>query len=269
MRTDATFITIPYSQLSSNPILPANITGINLLIDSTDIKFANVIQFTRTRHYKLVYSLSGNIIHDDNFQHLIPGIYLIHTICDRFIKKRGIVPVLTADAITGSPLNLLKEYFEQQGEHNIEFVFFNQKDPTAQIKETLVFLPASQLGSFNQADFDNCISQEISQVIVGENYIDTGNKWLYLLFHNAALSAEAGWQFYTSLLWQERAKLYLSFISLGKKVRETEYHDLRQWYHNEYEVLPLWFKRLGHIIKVLIGKRTFRSLFSDKVKSHK
>ena len=41
------------------------------------------------------------------------------------------------------------------------------------------------------------------------------------------------------------------------------------FYHNEYEILPLWYKRFGHIIKVVIGKRTFRSLFNDKVKKYK
>ena len=43
-------------------------------------------------------------------------------------------------------------------------------------------------------------------------------------------------------------------------------NELQQYYHNEYEVLPLWYKRFGHIIKVITGKRSFRSLFSDKIK---
>ena len=42
-----------------------------------------------------------------------------------------------------------------------------------------------------------------------------------------------------------------------------------EWYHHEYEMLPTWYKRLGHIIKVLMGRRTFRSLFSDKAKKYK
>ena len=35
------------------------------------------------------------------------------------------------------------------------------------------------------------------------------------------------------------------------------------WYKKEYEVLPLWYKRFGHIIKVAKGKRTFKSLFKN------
>jgi hypothetical protein len=34
-------------------------------------------------------------------------------------------------------------------------------------------------------------------------------------------------------------------------------------------VLPLWYKRFGHIIKVLTGKRSFKSLFDDKAKKGK
>ncbi|OQP64796.1 hypothetical protein A3860_18745 [Niastella vici] len=44
---------------------------------------------------------------------------------------------------------------------------------------------------------------------------------------------------------------------------------LQNYYNSEYEVLPLWYKRLGHIIKVFIGKRSFKSLFSDKVKKYR
>jgi hypothetical protein len=44
--------------------------------------------------------------------------------------------------------------------------------------------------------------------------------------------------------------------------------ELLKFYKNEYEILPLWYKRFGHIVKVLTGKRTFRSLFNDNVKKH-
>jgi hypothetical protein len=50
---------------------------------------------------------------------------------------------------------------------------------------------------------------------------------------------------------------------------KDDYENLFKWYHNEYEILPLWYKRMGHIIKVIMGKRSFRSLFSDDVKKYK
>lgn len=37
--------------------------------------------------------------------------------------------------------------------------------------------------------------------------------------------------------------------------RSQETQKILQFYHSEYEVLPLWFKRVGHIIKIMTGKR--------------
>lgn len=44
---------------------------------------------------------------------------------------------------------------------------------------------------------------------------------------------------------------------------------LQNYYDNEYEILPTWYKKFGHILKVMKGKRTLRSLFSDKEKKYK
>jgi len=44
---------------------------------------------------------------------------------------------------------------------------------------------------------------------------------------------------------------------------------IQHYYDKEYEILPLWYKQLGHIIKVIMGKRSFRSLFNDNVKKYK
>jgi hypothetical protein len=70
-------------------------------------------------------------------------------------------------------------------------------------------------------------------------------------------------------------RLMISEQLLSAAKRELEHKDqfiriiksgsqatlLQQYYTNEYEVLPKWFKQFGHIVKVLIGKRSFRSLF--------
>ena len=45
--------------------------------------------------------------------------------------------------------------------------------------------------------------------------------------------------------------------------------ELMKFYNQEYEILPLWYKRFGHIIKVITGKRTFKSLFKDGVEKYK
>ena len=57
---------------------------------------------------------------------------------------------------------------------------------------------------------------------------------------------------------------YNALLRSGHSTRE-----LQDYYNNEYEVLPTWYKRFGHILKVITGKRTFRSLFRDDVKKYK
>lgn len=49
----------------------------------------------------------------------------------------------------------------------------------------------------------------------------------------------------------------------GADIELNRVMQIRKFYHHEYEVLPVWYKRFGHIIKVLMGKRKFRSLFKD------
>ncbi|TWI83674.1 GT2 family glycosyltransferase [Lacibacter cauensis] len=43
---------------------------------------------------------------------------------------------------------------------------------------------------------------------------------------------------------------------------EKNASEIKSWYHKEYEVLPLWYKRFGHIIKVIRKDRSLKSLFS-------
>jgi hypothetical protein len=45
--------------------------------------------------------------------------------------------------------------------------------------------------------------------------------------------------------------------------------ELQDYYTHEYEVLPLWYRRFGQILKVITGKRTFKSLFRHDVKKYK
>ncbi|HTL08670.1 MAG TPA: hypothetical protein VL307_10450, partial [Chitinophagaceae bacterium] len=54
-------------------------------------------------------------------------------------------------------------------------------------------------------------------------------------------------------------KTHLEVLKLNHQAKE-----LQDYYNNEYEILPTWFKRLGQIIKVIMGKRRFRSLFTDQ-----
>ncbi|MEO7489447.1 MAG: hypothetical protein ABIU77_20195 [Ferruginibacter sp.] len=50
---------------------------------------------------------------------------------------------------------------------------------------------------------------------------------------------------------------------------QDESVKINEFYRNEYEILPLWYKQFGHLIKVVMGKRTWRSLFDNNVKKYK
>lgn len=50
---------------------------------------------------------------------------------------------------------------------------------------------------------------------------------------------------------------------------QDESKKINDFYYHEYEILPTWYKKIGHILKVLTGKRKFRSLFDSNVKKYK
>lgn len=60
---------------------------------------------------------------------------------------------------------------------------------------------------------------------------------------------------------------YKSHVETLRSQSQATY--LQQYYNNEYEVLPLWYKRFGHLIKVATGKRTVRSLFNSNEKKYR
>jgi hypothetical protein len=67
----------------------------------------------------------------------------------------------------------------------------------------------------------------------------------------------------------ESANQYITLHDLTDNEYRKKILGIVEFYNYEYEILPLWYKKLGHIIKVLMGKRTFKSLFNDNVKKYK
>lgn len=58
-------------------------------------------------------------------------------------------------------------------------------------------------------------------------------------------------------------------VSNYLKFQKDDMIRILDFYKYEYEILPRWYKQLGHIIKVITGKRTFLSLFRDDVKKYR
>lgn len=72
-------------------------------------------------------------------------------------------------------------------------------------------------------------------------------------------------------LQQNHNLLLGSFDSAGslEPPAMSDVMKIKKFYYNEYEILPRWYKQVGHVIKVVMGKRTFRSLFNKNVKKYK
>jgi hypothetical protein len=66
---------------------------------------------------------------------------------------------------------------------------------------------------------------------------------------------------------REENAILSELLELSAKHNEVD--DILRFYKNEYEILPLWYKRFGHILKVMQGKRSFRSLYDKRVKKYK
>ena len=47
-----------------------------------------------------------------------------------------------------------------------------------------------------------------------------------------------------------------TYLEIALRQKETE--NILRFYHKEYEVLPLWYKRVGHLIKIVTGRRSWK-----------
>jgi hypothetical protein len=104
----------------------------------------------------------------------------------------------------------------------------------------------------------------ICQAIIANAPVMKGALEEYVLLKKQYMNLEVD-----NAVLEERLRNAQITIEVIRSKYKDDYEQLIKWYHNEYEILPLWFKRLGHIVKVLMGRRSFRSLFYDHVKKYK
>jgi GT2 family glycosyltransferase len=55
---------------------------------------------------------------------------------------------------------------------------------------------------------------------------------------------------------------FVSKVSKENEELNRKVLEIQNWYKYEYEVLPLWYKRIGHVIKLVTGKKSLKSLFN-------
>jgi hypothetical protein len=265
------FVTVSYSSITvsdaENKI--DRETGINILLDADELDIKRILKYISRLHYNYIFSLSNNLLTSNNMSALLPDLYLLFTLSTGFRKCQNRIPVLQASDEALPRLQEIRNYFSLQGEQHLDFTLFNP--PNSQVQNNTLFLNRNDLTVLNDKQANAYLAQKPDQLILLDDTasihaINLENPYAKSLLQIIALTNDQNWSSHQNALWQKRASLYLSFIALGKKVGEQEYYDLKTWYHNEYEVLPLWYKRMGHIVKVLTGKRSFRSLFTDNIK---
>ena len=136
------------------------------------------------------------------------------------------------------------------------------KQVTSSANNFLFYLdtPSNITGIFN------AIAQAEAQLQQNEPQLS------HLLKENRVLAVkEKEWQVKTTLLEEKLESLtnYHLHHNAPESVYKKQVTELLDFYNTEYEVLPMWFKRLGQVVKVLTGKRTFKSLYNDNVKKYK
>jgi len=106
--------------------------------------------------------------------------------------------------------------------------------------------------------------ENINSVLESEKKIKETNNYriAIALYQKQQLIDESNHALYLKAINEKNVRFYLS-------IQKEERAKGLKYYYYEYEILPKWYKQFGHIIKVIMGKRTFKSLFSDNVKKYK
>lgn len=226
-----------------------------------------------------IITLSASVFENKTDEQLFEKIYLALSL-SACSKRKTIIPIVSGDIFKQNDIRIrLKKYLEEQGCTGVDCPVFNCTVTEPQIADDYCFTFVNEQGVFSINDiFSN---NRVSVVIL--SLTDNNKGWAALnilqnkILANQALSDVDTVKFYVERdefemeieLWKNRALLYQDFLALSKKVQEKEHYDVIDWYQKEYEILPLWYKRFGHILKVLLGKRTFKSLYRDDVKKYK
>ncbi len=168
----------------------------------------------------------------------------------------------------------------KQGFEKIDIQFVNENDSAVfcfgsqemQIADVyLNLLNSTHLsgnGLFIQFENGNEIAVSVALLRATEERFKLDNPVLYESKRNTG--------YYNEELYRMRALLQ----SAGNELDNQRSHAailrsnsmasrLQHYYNNEYENLPVWYKKLGQIIKTISGKRSLRSAFDKNSKKYK
>ncbi len=273
-------------------IPPSNFEDQNNLIHISNIKLniflgksscftPNLYSFLNNLRSPYLISLCASLLQDQNLLSvLLPKIYTVLSLNTLF-NGQTTLPIFTNvfNQTTHFNIQPLQTYLADQGLHVVKFPVFDCSVCGMQTIEdcSLTVIqkePEKWRKLFNENE-QTATTRIIASINESNEFIFLGQEIFAVnKLHSAEISI---WHLYENRqeieheieLWKKRSALYQDFLSLSKEIQEKEYYDVLNWYTNEYEALPLWYKRFGHIIKAATGKRTWASLFNDNVKKHK
>lgn len=231
-----------------------------------------------------IISICASLLQDRS---ILPGllskVYILLAL-NKSSNGQKIIPIFSEAQYQSGSLKIeeFQAYLNHQGLHKVKFPIFDysvngiqtidncslfvMQEQTAGLRNTFSEnndYASTMIIAFRKEITDFTIISDLKNQIISEetnHILKTDISQFYITKDQFELEME---------LWKKRTMLYKDFLSLSKKIQEKEYYDVLNWYRDEYEILPLWFKRFGHIIKVIMGKRSFRSLFSNDVKKYK
>lgn len=287
MNPSQTYYTISASLLleqynSKHPVFTNK--RINIFFSTEDEFTPYLYTLLRSLRNGYIFSIADSLVADKKgLTKLLPKLYLVIAL-NSLSRTKKMIPVFSRAGNAGPwDTTAIKAYFDRQGLPGIFLPVFSS-DPEINKQSVdgccLLTLPPNPTDLTTL--FHGHTEKAVTIIFFGEPVTDLAaiedigyqvnlSRQSELCdFNEIVTNYVDDEEFETERrLWRKRTLLYQDFLLVSKSVQQKEYYDVTEWYHKEYEILPAWYKRFGHILKVITGKRTFRSLFRDDVKKYK
>ena len=247
--------------------------GLNIIVTGEPIETEMLTQLLNRSQVQILLTLSGSIITNISTDRL-HNIYLLYSLCRPSLHIYDTLLIDDRHGTNQKNLDLIASYFSKQSENSLQSLLYSsiingeEKIGLMNAKDIIGFdldalTVTSQAGLLALIAYVSEQGKELLPLLLQS--LDS-NLYLNLFCHEAGVRLQLLQAKHEISKWQKRSLLYLSFLNMGKEAGKEDYKAIQEWYDKEYEVLPIWYKRTGHVLKVIMGKRSFASLFDDSKK---
>lgn len=277
----------PYYTINASLLIEQNIhcidhvnTKLNILLNTETEFTPHLYRILASLKNEYIVSLAASLFQDQNIlSDLSAKLYLL-VVLNNSSKGQKVLPIFSkAGQANSLHIGKVQTYLNQQGLYDVKLPVFKYSVTGIQTIDNcaLLVMSGQPADLRNEYSGDNAYATTMiiasREEITDLTAIADLRKQMVSYQGNSNLNDDI-YQFYIEKeefevereLWRKRTLLYQDFLSLSKRVQEKEYFDVLNWYKKEYEILPTWYKRVGHVIKVMMGKRSFKSLFDDRLK---